>query len=308
MKRSGWTSQNPCPLGKELESTHPRRTYFFLTTCPHQPIPDSAEQAQEAMHHASRTIISPSLSGAESGTSEDADAMDRRRELSPSPEVDLSSPELDDIDDDIAMPNTPVGSFTGHGFFGMGGMRMSHLHTHHHHHHHQGSSAAGRNHRATSPPLEKDEKEFTQTADGLLQKRKLGGDLLSGRPSASAPSMSSLLTSPGPAPPAMDMDLFEATKDEASGPQSWDRMFLNVMSQQQQQQLASDSAVANASSPAIRPATLASTVSFGSTTSKKDATIVEMDAWRRSDAMMMEWGRSPENIGLDELDCLLDDF
>ena len=37
-------------------------------------------------------------------------------------------------------------------------------------------------HRADEPPLEKDEKEFTQTADGL-QKRKARGELLSATPS-----------------------------------------------------------------------------------------------------------------------------
>ena len=77
---------------------------------------------------------------------------DRRRELSPSPEVDLSSPELDDGDDDIAMPSTPIGSLPAHSTFIRG-------------------------HRSTSPPLEKDEREFTQTADGL-QKRKLSRELL----------------------------------------------------------------------------------------------------------------------------------
>lgn len=40
-----------------------------------------------------------------------------------------------------------------------------------------------RNNRASSPPLEKDEKEFTQTARGM-QKRKLSGDIqISGVPS-----------------------------------------------------------------------------------------------------------------------------
>lgn len=77
--------------------------------------------------------------------SDDVDA--RRRELSPSPEVDLS-PEFEDADDDAAIPSTPVG-----------GLRIRHIRSH-------------RDSRHDSPPLEKDEREFTQTADGL-QKRKL---------------------------------------------------------------------------------------------------------------------------------------
>jgi hypothetical protein len=93
----------------------------------------------------------------------------RRRELSPSPEVDLSSPEFDDMDDDIAMPTTPIGSLSLRALsFGPGAPHMSH-HT---------STSTSRNQRASSPPLEKDEKEFTQTADGL-QKRKMSGELLS---------------------------------------------------------------------------------------------------------------------------------
>merc|ERR1712098_871753 len=36
LKRS-WTALAPCPVAKELETVHPRRTYFYLTTYPHQP-------------------------------------------------------------------------------------------------------------------------------------------------------------------------------------------------------------------------------------------------------------------------------
>jgi hypothetical protein len=151
LKRPCWSAIAPCPLAKELETVHPRRTYFYLTTYPHQPIPDPA-QAQSAFPQ--RTIISPSLSSTAS-RSDEADA-ERRRQLSPSPEVDLSSPEFDDMEDDgIAAPPTPSGSFTG---------RLMHADA-------ANASNLARNHRATSPPLEKDEKEFTQTARGM---RKLG--------------------------------------------------------------------------------------------------------------------------------------
>ncbi|KAI0909501.1 hypothetical protein F4823DRAFT_624839 [Ustulina deusta] len=151
MKRPGWTASTPCPLGKELESIHPRRTYFYLTTCPHLPLPDSFSIQQSA-------IVTPSLSSAGS-TIEDTD-NDRRRELSLSPEVDLSSPEFDEIEDDYPVPGTSLGSVSG---------RHRQLHT------------LSRIHRAEEPPLEKDEKEFTQTADGLL-KRKARGELLSATP------------------------------------------------------------------------------------------------------------------------------
>ncbi|KAI1099966.1 hypothetical protein F4804DRAFT_320227 [Jackrogersella minutella] len=148
LKRSCWSAVAPCPLTKELETVHPRRTYFYLNTCPHLPLPDPS---------AHRAIITPSLSSSAS-TSEDTDC-ERRRELSLSPEVDLSSPEFDDMDDDIPMPGTPMGSVSGR----------------------HRSTNVPRNHKGEEPPLEKDEKEFTQTADGL-QKRKANGHLLRSDP------------------------------------------------------------------------------------------------------------------------------
>ena len=107
---------------------HPRRTYFYLTTYEHQPIP-------EPSHFPQRTIISPSISSAASRSDDDAE---RRRELSPSPEIDLST-EFDG-------PSSPAFS-----------------------------SREAPHSRAASPPLEKDEKEFTQTARGM-QKRQMSGD------------------------------------------------------------------------------------------------------------------------------------
>lgn len=120
---------------------HPRRTYFFLTTCPRQPLPDpSTVQTSRA------AIVTPSVSLTDDSGSDDAEG--RRRELSPSPEVDLSPPEFDDVDDDVVMPITPIGSLPTRY------IRYT------------------RDTRRDSPPLEKDEREFTQTAD-VLQKRKL---------------------------------------------------------------------------------------------------------------------------------------
>ncbi|KAI1175211.1 hypothetical protein F4777DRAFT_340179 [Nemania sp. FL0916] len=152
MKRSGWTASAPCPLAKELECTHPRRTYYYLTTCPHLPLPDSFSIQQSA-------ILTPSLSSSGS-TTEDTD-NDRRRELSLSPEVDLSSPEFDDdVEDRYPIPRISIGAASG---------RHRPLHN------------LSRIHRADEPPLEKDEKEFTQTADGL-QKLRARGELLSATP------------------------------------------------------------------------------------------------------------------------------
>jgi hypothetical protein len=227
---------------------HPRRTYFYLTTCPHQPLPGPATAAALSQLAHTRTIISPSISSATSG-SEDADP-ERRRELSPSPEVDLSSPEFDDMDDDFAMPSTPIGSLSLRGFAGP----RRHAPSRHHH-------------RGASPPLEKDEKEFTQTADGL-QKRKLSGDLLSA-------SLDQVVISDAEFGPKEEGGLFG---DRTLAPP----------------------AVAFVTSPAMRPfAPLSLNLS-----AKKDG---EADAWARLENMV-EWDRSPENIELEELDGLLNDY
>ncbi|KAI0403283.1 hypothetical protein F4802DRAFT_599249 [Xylaria palmicola] len=151
MKRSGWTRSAPCPLAKELEPIHPRRTYFYLASYPRPPLPDSFSMERS-------DIVTPSLSSSGS-TTEDTE-NDRRRELSLSPEVDLSSPEFDDMEDDYPVHRASIGSASG---------RHRPIHT------------LSRIHKADEPPLEKDEKEFTQTADGL-QKRKARGELLSATP------------------------------------------------------------------------------------------------------------------------------
>lgn len=93
---------------------------------------------------------------------EDGDSVeDRKRDaLSPSPEVDLSSPDFDEdapgAEDDFNAPPTPAGSsFSGRSSLtrdGTNGAEVVNL---------------VHNHRAASPPLEGDEKEFTQTASSM---------------------------------------------------------------------------------------------------------------------------------------------
>lgn len=241
LKRSCWNANNPCPMAKELETVHPRRTYFYLTTCPHGPLPEPTMAALAAAH--ARTLVTPSATSA----SEDADD-ERRRELSPSPEVDLSSPEFDDVDDDMPMPATPVGSFSGR--------QIPTL------------ALPVQAQRGASPPLEKDEKEFTQTADGL-QKRKLSGELLPGKPELVVQST----------------ELDDHSKDDSlfGEPKP-----VNASS--------NPPPMAFMASPAMRPAFSVST--------KKEG---EMDGWAKLDSLL-EWDRSPETIELDELDCLLNDY
>lgn len=225
----------PCPVAKELETVHPRRTYFYLTTYQHQPIPDPT-----TIQYPSRAIISPSISSAAS-RSDEADA-ERRRELSPSPEVDLSSPEFDD--DEMVSPTTPSGSFSG---------RVDRV---------------PRNNRATSPPLEKDEKEFTQTAVGM-QKRKFSGDVqMSGVPSEMEDHHAKSLET-------------DALFGEGRG--------LNVLN-----------TAVFVSSPAMKPAL--------SLSAMKRPLEDSNDLWGRVESTMDWDMRSPENVELEELDGMFDDL
>jgi hypothetical protein len=277
LKRNCWNpSSNPCPLGKELETVHPRRTYFYLTTCPHQPLPDPAHATAlsqlAAVQAVARAIISPALSTTDTTSiSEDVDTESRRRELSPSPEVDLSSPEFDDVDDDAAMPATPIGSFTmrgGYNYFTNGpGAKAANGSARHHHN------------RATSPPLEKDEKEFTQTADGL-QKRKLRGELLS--------SSTAEQTISQPEPDFGNRDdssLFGGDKTPYMSAAN-----LNIPNTAAKESF-------GLTSPAIRPSVLP--IGF----SRKDT---DVDAWAK--LHVLDWNRSPETIELEELEFLLNDY
>ncbi|KAI1329501.1 hypothetical protein F5Y16DRAFT_100382 [Xylariaceae sp. FL0255] len=235
IKRSGWTAKTPCPLAKELETVHPRRTYFYLSTCPHLPLPDPLS-IQSA-------IVTPSLSS--SGSTIEDTEPDRRRELSMSPEVDLSSPEFDGAEEDCPVPGTPVGSISG---------QPHRLHP-------------MRSHKADEPPLEKDEKEFTQTADGL-QKRKARGELISATP------VDQLGIDDGMA----HEQLFgEPHRGLAPG-------FLPH--------------IHYVTSPAMRPTLVIPPPA------KRDG---EAEGWSKLDALL-DWDKSPENIELDELDGLLDEF
>lgn len=140
-----WTALSPCPVGKELVGTHPKRIYFFLTTSPHQPIPDAPDAVSAV---AVNRIISPSLSSA----ADDEEERAARTRESMSPEVDLSSPELGDTD---AHLEASLDSLSGRS--------SSHPPT---------TTNIAHNRRAASPPLEREEREFTQTASSLQQRSR----------------------------------------------------------------------------------------------------------------------------------------
>ena len=170
MRRDCWTAQSPCPLAKELIPVHPRKVFYYLTTRPRQGIPaDSSDiftspltTSISATGKGGKRIISPSLSNA-SIDEDDSEAVELRKRgvFSPSPEVDLSVPDFDTstpIEDDFHKPPTPAGStpsgrssLARDGSSGSTAEDMSLVH----------------NHRTQSPPLEGDEKEFTQTASNM---------------------------------------------------------------------------------------------------------------------------------------------
>ncbi|KAJ5228212.1 hypothetical protein N7489_008920 [Penicillium chrysogenum] len=138
MKRP-WTALAPCPMAKELILIHPRKVYYYLTTYPHQPIPETDDlvSAVGSKH------ITPSVSSLE----DEEDAMVRER--SPSPEVDLSSPDFEEHGD----LNTSASHGSSDHF-----PNASNL------------TRLMNSHRAASPPLEGDEKEFTQTASAVRER------------------------------------------------------------------------------------------------------------------------------------------
>lgn len=147
MKRP-WTALAPCPLAKELINVHPRKVFYFLTTYPHQPLPDSLEDV--IIVDGKR--ITPSLSSASIDQDEE-DAVSRERaRLSPSPEIDLSSPEFEEEHGDLHSQRSSDASASGNTFPDQRTHRLTH------------------NHRAASPPLEGDEREFTQTASSVRER------------------------------------------------------------------------------------------------------------------------------------------
>ena len=162
MKRPAWSALSPCPLEKELTTVHPRKIYFFLTTMPRQEIPaDSSDIIDTpATIKGGKRVISPSISNASVDGDIEAAEERKREALSPSPEVDLSMHDLvsssQDPNPEFVSPGTPGGSFSGRSSLARDGSTVS-------------SSEAGmsHNHRAASPPLEGDEKEFTQTASNV---------------------------------------------------------------------------------------------------------------------------------------------
>lgn len=131
-------------MAKELILIHPRKVYYYLTTFPRQPIPDPSD---DLILGVDGKQITPSVSSLDQ---DDVDMIARQR--SPSPEVDLSSPDFEE-NQDVDLDN-PAGRGTSSDQFPDPSSHTRLMHSH----------------RAASPPLEGDEKEFTQTASAVRER------------------------------------------------------------------------------------------------------------------------------------------
>ncbi|KAL1610022.1 hypothetical protein SLS60_001687 [Paraconiothyrium brasiliense] len=249
LKRN-WSALSRCPLDKKLVGTHPKRVYYFLTTSPHQPIPEDAGSIPTAAR-----IISPSLSSA---ASDDNDVDSHARDVrSPSPELDLS-----DYDDAASDPFT----------------NATHQPTTHN---------IAHNRRAQSPPLEKDEREFTQTASSLQERRR----------SAQAErerSASSTVENTQPADVTMD-DIPELVESEESAARKNSETAAALFGQMQHSTF---DPVLGISSPLLK-----SSLNI----EMPPAVFKAGESWAGNDDD--EWAmKSPENIELDELDDLFGNY
>ena len=156
MKRS-WSALAPCPIGKELILIHPRKVYYYLTTMARQPLPENSDDLVIPAFEGNQ--ITPSVSSADEDDRVSQDEDDNglfARQRSSSPEVDLSSPDFED--EPMNLTGRP------------GPARTTHSFDDHHHPHHPSTLRMMNAHRAVSPPLEGDEKEFTQTASAVRER------------------------------------------------------------------------------------------------------------------------------------------
>ena len=249
LKRN-WSALSRCPLDKKLVGTHPKRVYYFLTTTPHQPIPEDSCNLTAAAR-----IITPSLSSA---ASDDNDADSHGRDVrSPSPELDLS-----DYDDSASDPFTnPTHPPPTHNI----------AHTR----------------RAQSPPLERDEREFTQTASSLQERRK--------SQQAERERSASAVAENTQRPDVTMDDIFELEETEESAAKKNSETAAALFGEMEH--AAFDPVISI--SPVLKPSTLHIEMpppAFTLDTSKSWSTKMEDAEWEEL--------KSPENIELDELDDL----
>lgn len=277
--RRPWTALSRCPLAKVLIGTHPKRVYYYLTTSPHQPIPTGGLLPTTAR------IISPSLSSAasEEGIDDDDDNEAEakphartRAQLSPSPELDLSSPDFEDA-------STP--------FPNRGPLMRTTTHP-------PTISNIAHNRRAVSPPLERDEREFTLTASELQQRRR----------SRDAEAIAAARRA------AEEKAAMVAGADTAMGDEP---VLAGVEEETEESAAIRNSEAAAALFGHVEPLGLGGHQAFGQSSPVLRA-VGEARAFKGEDVRMggeeESWGwgwsdlRSPENVELDELEDLFGEY
>lgn len=284
-----WPLVSPCPIGKEQENIHPRRVFYFLTCMPHQPIPDTSIQHQQQQQ--ARRVISPSLT---SNSDEEMENkyMRERTQLSPSPEVDLSSPELDDENDaELASMYSSRSSLSG----ALDTSNLSH------------------NRRAASPPLEREERDFKQTANQLQQQRRD-----SQQKSRQASEAAVKAETPEDKASPMVVDSIEDAEEILA---KHNREMAAALFGSHDQLNAGHGAVYDMSSPVLRPqnpiGAMDAQISPVHLSSEKHFTVTKVrDMTLQSagqDDHMADWAdwehiQSPENIELDELEDLFEAY
>lgn len=342
--RRPWSALAPCPVGKQLIGTHPKRIYFYLTTCPHQdfPDPDAVNAAQAQQRQQASRIISPSLSSkAGSAAGDDDEQAERqlraREQLSPSPELELdlsmhddtldSDPLTGDNDTSFDMDADPDVNSLNRTYSGRGSLSRDGTHPP------TGENMA-HNRRAVSPPLEGDEREFTRTASELqvqmARKRAEEKEERERRASRelSLASGSASANSNGPSTPTSangspDSDDIDVKMESGSNPDVDDETsFITVEESEEVCALRNHEAAAAlfgnglemgmlsiANSHAIAPK-----MQFASSPLVKPTMHVNVPAVTRDDKdKNVKWTemmdlQSPETVELDELDDLMESF
>ncbi|KAJ9316806.1 hypothetical protein DTO271D3_2939 [Paecilomyces variotii] len=241
-----WSALAPCPLAKELIPVHPRKVFYYLTTCAHQPLPETSDDLIIAGLDGKQ--MTPSISSLDQ---DEEDALARQR--SPSPEVDLSSPEFEDDNMDLAGHHNAGGS--GVPANGFSDRRSQHRLAH--------------NHRAASPPLEGDEREFTQTASSVRERtseeraqRQDGAKGNAPQLSEAASELSSALASFSGSP--MDEDPLSSASASAVPEDQYSDYFSRIDSRAAEQDLDEAAAVTLfGTSPSPSLSSTASSISSG---------------------------------------------
>jgi hypothetical protein len=170
-----------------------------------------------------------------------------RARLSPSPEIDLSSPEFEEEHGDLNARGSSGSSTSASGFSDQRAHRIAN------------------NHRAASPPLEGDEREFTQTASSVRERaseEKANRQGNSGDSSATVSDESKGQTDPYPGSP-VDEDPMSAMSEKMNEDQYGD-YFSNRDSRDEVQDLDEAAAVALfGTSPSPSLSSVSSSLSSG---------------------------------------------